>query len=179
MTQRIHITGGSGSGTTTLGAHLALALRLPHHDTDDFYWMPTDTPYSEKRPIADRLALMSQMFLPREGWVLSGALMGWGDPLVSHFDLIIFLGLPQDIRLARLKAREKNSYGARIGPGGDLERAHRDFMIWAQGYDQPDFHGRSHRRLQSWCDTLSCRVLTLDSSAPVADLLAAIREQLP
>lgn len=99
MTKRIHITGGGGSGTTTLGGQLARALDAPHMDTDGFYWLPTDPPYTTKRAIPDRLALMKQMFLPREKWVLSGSVMGWGDPLIPAFDLVVRLDIPADIRM--------------------------------------------------------------------------------
>jgi len=59
---RIHITGGSGCGVTTLGAALAMRLSCPHHDTDDFYWTPTDPPFLGKREVPDRLRLMEEMF---------------------------------------------------------------------------------------------------------------------
>ena len=77
-TTRIHITGASGSGVTSLGRALAGALALPHHDTDDYFWLPTEPPYREMRPIPDRIRLMHEMFVPRAGWVLSGSLVGWG-----------------------------------------------------------------------------------------------------
>ena len=41
-TRRIHIVGASGAGVTTLGRAVADALAIPHHDTDDFFWLPTD-----------------------------------------------------------------------------------------------------------------------------------------
>jgi shikimate kinase len=33
---RIHVTGASGAGVTTLGRALADALALPRHDIDDY-----------------------------------------------------------------------------------------------------------------------------------------------
>jgi adenylate kinase family enzyme len=42
---RIHITGASGAGVSTLGCALADALAIPHHDTDDYFWQPTSPPY--------------------------------------------------------------------------------------------------------------------------------------
>ena len=62
---RIHITGASGAGVTSLGRALANALAIPHHDTDDYFWQPTIPPYQKKREIADRLRLMREMFLGR------------------------------------------------------------------------------------------------------------------
>lgn len=90
---RVHITGASGSGTTTLGRALAQAWSVPCHDTDDYYWLPEEPEYSQKRPEAERLELMERVFLPRKAWILSGSLMGWGDALMQRFDLVIFLSI--------------------------------------------------------------------------------------
>ncbi|MEO6565651.1 MAG: adenylate kinase, partial [Casimicrobiaceae bacterium] len=54
----IHITGASGSGTSTLGAALANHLDVAHFDADDFYWLPTVPPYTAKRDPASRLTLL-------------------------------------------------------------------------------------------------------------------------
>jgi adenylate kinase family enzyme len=70
---RIHITGASGAGVTTLGRATADALAIPPLDTDDYFWRPTTPPYREKREIADRLRLMREMFL--DG-IIAGAEIG-------------------------------------------------------------------------------------------------------
>lgn len=171
MTARIHITGGSGSGTTTLGAHVARALDGSHMDADDFFWLPTDPPYCDKRPAEDRLALAEQMFLGRDKWVLSGSVMGWGDPLIQWFDLVVRLEISAQVRLDRLREREVRAYGERIQAGGDMEEASIAFFEWAAGYDDPAFEGRSQVRHERWCDRLPCRVVTLDSAQPVGDLV--------
>lgn len=41
----IHITGASGSGTTTLGRALAQALGWRYLDADRYYWLPTSPPF--------------------------------------------------------------------------------------------------------------------------------------
>ncbi len=41
---RIHITGASGSGTSTLAAALAVALGGVHLEADDYYWLSTSSP---------------------------------------------------------------------------------------------------------------------------------------
>src|SRR5262245_13419262 len=110
--RRIHLTGASGSGVTTVGRALASALAVPHHDTDDYYWRPTIPPYQEKRPLADRIHLMNELFLPRADWVLSGSLDSWSDSIAPHFDLVVFVWTPTEIRLARLREREARHFGA-------------------------------------------------------------------
>ena len=47
---RIYITGASCAGVTTLGSALARALDAVHVDVDDYYWLPSDPPFSRKRP---------------------------------------------------------------------------------------------------------------------------------
>jgi adenylate kinase family enzyme len=53
--KRIHILGASGSGTTTLGANLALRYRIKYLDTDSFFWIRSRVPFTEKRPVEERL----------------------------------------------------------------------------------------------------------------------------
>ena len=98
--------GASGSGVTTLGRALADALAIPHHDTDDYYWLPTSPPFMQKRDIADGLRLMHEVFLPRADWVVSGSLDVWGASIVPLFDLVAFLSVATEIRLLRLRDRE-------------------------------------------------------------------------
>lgn len=170
---RIHVLGASGSGTTTLGAALAAALGCPHEDTDTYFWLPTDPPFTTPRPPDARLALL----LPRLGaasWVLSGSALKWGAPLELLYDLVVFLRLDPALRMARLRQREALRYGARIAPGGDMAAASQAFLDWATSYDTA---GPEHRSLiahEQWLAAQTCPVLRLDSSAPVNALVAAV-----
>ena len=172
--RRVHLTGASGSGTTTLGRALAAAWSVQHADTDDYYWVPTTPPYTTPREPAERLRLMRELFLGRDAWVLSGSLVSWGEPVLEHLDLVVFLSLDPELRLARLEARELQRYGARIRPGGDRASAHREFLDWARRYDDPEFDGRSRSVHERWLSSLPCPVLRLDSSLPVKALVAEV-----
>ena len=172
--RRVHIVGASGTGTTTLGHALAAVWSVPHADTDDYFWVPTTPAYTTKREPAERLRLMREVFVGRDAWVLSGSLMGWGDPLVDHFNAVVFLSADPETRLARLRAREAQRYGARIGEGGDLEAAHQEFMDWARRYEDPAFSGRSRARHERWLKSVPCPVLHLDGTLPVIDLVTQL-----
>jgi adenylate kinase family enzyme len=178
-TCRIHITGAAGAGVTSLGRALAGVLALPHHDTDDYFWQPTAPPYRDKREIAERLRLMREMFLGRADWVLSGSLEGWGDPLIPHFDLVVFLHTANAIRLQRLRDREARHFGAdAVAAGGWRHRETEDFIEWASHYDVGDREGRTLEKHQAWLAKLPCPVLRLDGARPlpelVKDVVAAI-----
>lgn len=168
---RVLVLGATASGTTTLARALADRWSVPHADTDDYFWVPTDPPYTEKRDEQRRLELMAEMFLPRPAWVLSGSVMGWGEPLLDHVDTLVFCSLDPEVRLARLRAREATRYGDRIRPGGDLATSHEEFVTWAAGYETPDFPGRSRTLHEEWMTRFDGPVVRIDTAAPVAELV--------
>lgn len=173
---RLHILGSSGSGATTLGRLVASAWSVPHADADDYFWLPTSPPYADKRPIPDRLRLMDDVFVAREAWVLSGSVMGWGEPLIQHFDAVVFLTLAQEVRLDRLQTREARRYGSSIEADGSRHSSHREFIEWASGYDDPEFDGRSRARHEEWLRSVECPVIRLDSANDPSELLAQVVE---
>jgi adenylate kinase family enzyme len=176
---RIHIMGASGAGVTSLGRALADALAIPHHDTDDYFWQPTVPPYQTKRAQAERLRLMQEVFLPRADWVLSGSLEGWGDAVVPHFDLVVFVSTSMELRLQRLRAREARHFGAAaVAPGGWRRPETEEFVEWASHYDAGDREGRSLAKHQAWLAALPCPVLRLDGSRPLPELAAEVRDTL-
>jgi adenylate kinase family enzyme len=170
-TCRIHLTGASGAGVTTLGRALADRLAVPHHDTDDYYWQPTRVPYREKRETGERVRLMREMFLERGAWVLSGSLDSWSGPLEAYFDLVVFVDTPAAVRIARLRDREARRFGAAaIAPGGWRHEEAEAFFAWAAAYDDASREGRSRPRHETWLARLSCPVLRVDGAREVARL---------
>lgn len=58
MTNHIHILGASGSGTSTLAKAMAKQFGYKHFDTDDYYWLPVEEPFTRVRPIEERINLL-------------------------------------------------------------------------------------------------------------------------
>jgi adenylate kinase family enzyme len=179
MAKRVHILGASGSGTTTLGRALAARLGCPHHDTDDYFWLPSDPPFQHIRETVARQALLGTELGKPGGWALSGSLCGWGDIYIPLFDLVVFLWIPADLRMARLRAREIVRYGeAAVGPGGAMHAGSTAFLQWAAGYDEGDLEKDSeYRCLQmhnAWLAALPGPVLRLESAATVEANLARV-----
>jgi hypothetical protein len=150
-------------------------MGVQHFDTDFFYWEATDPPFREARAVPERLRIMRPL-LDQSAWVLSGALAGWGDEFIARFELVVFLTLPADVRMERLRAREHARYGAEIEPGGRQHTHHIAFIEWAAGYDRPGFTGRSLEGQRAWLSRLSCPVLALESLNSVEHLTEAVLE---
>ena len=120
MKQIIHIFGASGSGTSTLGRWICEKTGYRFMDTDDYFWLPTDPKFTVKRPREERIKLMLADMDSSENAVISGALCGWGDELIPYFTLAVRLTTDEDIRIERLKKRERERFGSRIDEGGDM-----------------------------------------------------------
>jgi adenylate kinase family enzyme len=173
----IYVTGAPCSGVTTLGRALASESGVRHVDCDDFYWFPTNPPFTTTRPPADRVCLIKEA-LGEEGWVLSGSLDGWGDTLIEHVDLIVFVYTPTSIRMARLMARERERFGNRILPSGDMYEIHTGFAAWAAQYDNPDFPGRNLARHEVWLAQRTTPVMRLDGTQEPQSLVSCVLASL-
>lgn len=170
--------GASGSGTTTLGSFLSERLGAHHIDSDAIYWLPSDPPFQHRRDSGERLRLLRQVLNEHPAWVISGSLCGWGDPVIPHFDLVVFLTLDRDVRMTRLRAREHERYGMdAVRIGSSRYEGSRAFLEWAERYDDAGLEQRSRVLHEAWLVGLPCPVLRLNSEAAVADLAAAVAAQ--
>jgi adenylate kinase family enzyme len=159
MIHRIHILGASGSGTTTLGRALAERLHYAHFDTDDYFWVPTDPPYTQQRERTRREHLLMEDVTTHGSWVVSGSLCDWGDGAIPLLELAVFLWIPHALRMERLQHRERQRFGERIMPGGDMYEQSQAFLAWAASYDEGDLTMRSRRRHEQWLSTLLCPII--------------------
>lgn len=180
MAARIHLFGASGCGATTLGAALGKRLGVPHLEADDYYWLPTDPPFTEKVPKEERWRRIRERLQGHDDWVLSGgSVYHWGEGLIPEFTLAVFLRLPAAERMARLRRREAERYGARLDTDPAVREKSRLFLEWAAGYDTGAEGARTLAQHREWIRQLHCPVLTLDTRARIEDLieqvLAALR----
>ncbi len=178
MIRRSHILGASGSGTTTLGRALAARLQCPHFDADDYFWLPTDPPYTHQRERTERQQLLMDDVTAHDAWVVSGSLCGWGDVAIPLFELVVFLSIPHDVRMARLRRREHARFGERILPGGDMYASSQAFLAWAASYDNGGLDIRSRRLHDQWLSTLLCPILCFEGEYTIEEHLAVLMVEI-
>ncbi len=160
----IHIFGASGSGTTTLGKKICDELGYNLLDVDDYFWLPTNPPFTQKRPTKERLEHIKNDIEKFQNVVVSGSIVGWGDELIPYFTLAIRIEVDKSLRIERIENREKERFGSRIEFGGDMYQQHVDFIEWAKMYDDGDNTIRSKKLHDEWQKQLLCEILCLDGA---------------
>lgn len=175
MRSKIHIMGAAGSGTSTLGNSLAKGLPHTHLDTDDYFWV---SKFTEQRPVPERIEMLRNDLSRSEQWILSGAVAGWGDCFRPCFDLVIFLWIPSEVRLARLQQRELERYGKEALAGGSRYVQSRAFLEWASLYDHAGMEVRSKTLHEQWIAGLSCPILRIEGDYSTEDRVAMVKEYL-
>ena len=166
---RVLITGASGSGTSTLGRALAAKLAGAYFDVDDYFWLPTEPPFAEKRDRALRLSLLLEGLQKASVAVVGGSIVDWGAELENSFALIVFLTVPKAIRIERLRTREI----AQLGHADPV------FLEWAAQYDEGGMDIRSLAVHERWLSARSCPILRLDGDISISERVAQVLKALP
>lgn len=174
--QVIHIYGASGSGTSTLGRFISDKLGYFFMDTDDYFWEPTNPPYTTKRKSSERIEMMREDIDRNDNVVIAGSLVDWGDEFISVFTLAIRVETDTMIRLERLIKREREHFGSRIDIGGDMYEHNLEFMNWASSYDEGGLDMRSRAKHDDWQKQLKCPLIVLDGKMSVLENFEIIKE---
>lgn len=174
----IHIFGASGAGTSTLGKKICTELGYKFMDTDDYFWLPTNPRFTEKRAVQERLTMMTRDIETVGNAVVSGSLVDWGDALIPLFTLAIRLETAADIRIDRLRRRESERFGVRIEPGGDMYIQHREFIAWAKSYDTGGSDMRSKTKHDEWQKLLQCTLIELNGADDLNENFEKVKKAL-
>jgi len=158
---KLHILGASGSGVTTLGNTLRSQLGIPYFDSDEYFWIKTEPPFIQRRIPEERNNLIIND-LKVDNWILGGSVINWGKNIFPKFDLIVFLYIPQGLRIERLKNREYKRYGDLIYTNPDRARQFNNFILWASDYDENSgIANRTLKAHRNWLKGQSSPVLEL------------------
>lgn len=174
---KLHIFGAAGTGVTTLGKAMALYLDVPYFDSDLYFWQATVPPFTERRAPAERNAMISRELHAAPSWVLGGSVVNWGDGVFPPFDLIVFLWLPAEIRMPRLRQREYERYGSLLDTDAAMKERFDAFLAWAADYDHNT--GIANRTLaahEAWLAKQTAPVLQLREDRSTEERMEAIMD---
>jgi uridine kinase len=175
----IIVFGAAGSGKTTLGKELARQLNFQHFDLDDYYWRWDSEviPFTIFRPKEEIIEHLMKDISKYPYFVMSGSMgsiRGLFNPL---FDLAVFVTVPTQIRMERLRIREAAMFGERILEGGDMYEQNIKFLDDAARYDTGEPPLVCRRQHEQWAAELICPVLHVDGTKDIVENAAWIAER--
>jgi hypothetical protein len=80
--------------------------------------------------------------------------------------------------MGRLYHRERQRFGARIMPGGDMYEQSQAFLQWAASYDDGDVNMRSRRLHDQWLGTLPCPTICIEGEYTVDEQIDMLIAQI-
>lgn len=176
---RINIFGASGSGVSTTGQYLAKKLKLQYFDSDDYFWKKTEPPFLYRQDPKDRNEKIKSDLEDLENWVLGGSIFQWGDNVFPPFNLVVFLYIPQEIRIDRLKKREFEKYGNSIIADQKRKQQFDTFIAWATDYDNcTGLANRNIKAHENWLQSITFPTLKIIGDLTVDQRVRLIIERL-
>lgn len=139
MKQRIHLTGGPGSGKTTAARRIANGLSVPFHELDQIL-IDSDGDMERLRR-ENRAGVVAD----RDAWVSEGAYFDWARPLLDRAEMVVWLDLPWSVACYRIFVRYLKAELARENQYPGLRRLG-TFWMWSYRY----YHDTNSHSLNSW-----------------------------
>ncbi len=84
------------------------------------------------------------------------------------------LDIGTELRMSRLLTRERQRFGTRIDPGGDMHEENTGFMQWARAYETGDLSRRSLALEQQFIAQYCASVLEVRQERPLGELVDSI-----
>ena len=88
----------------------------------------------------------------------------------DNYDLVVYLDVPLDMRMKRIRKRAIDKFGDRVLPGGDMYEQEESFFAYAEK--------RTPEKIEKWLKTLSCKTIRLDGTKPIQESVELIKSLL-
>ena len=98
--------------------------------------------------------------------------------MIPLFTLAVRLVTDTETRIDRLKRREKQKFGERIMPGGDMYTNHMEFLDWAGKYDTGSVNMRSKAKHDEWQKLLLCRQIVLNGADALEENFKKVQAEI-
>ncbi|WP_227871614.1 adenylate kinase [Flavobacterium kingsejongi] len=114
-----------------------------------------------------------------EDWIPGGSVVNWGTAITEKFDFIVFLHIPQPIRMERLQKRETERYGAAILADPARKEKSEVFLEWAKDYDEvTGIATRNIKAHREWLQHQQIPVLEINGDFSTAERIVLILNRL-
>ncbi len=158
----ILVCGLNGAGKSTLAKALADKIGYCFVDMEDIYYSKAENPnypYENPRSSEESIALLLDVFAKEHNVILASVSGDFGEEVQSHFQQVIYLELPRDIRLKRVYDRSYDKFGEKMREGGEFYEQVKSFHDFVASRDE--------HLVEDWLSTLSCPIIRLDGTLPI------------
>ena len=170
MKYGICICGLNGSGKTTLASALAKKLNFKHMDVEEYYFTSADNPYQSSRSREEVEQLLLEDIKLNPCFVFSAVNGDMTTEINAHYDMVIYLDVPVDMRIKRIRQRAIDKFGNRVLFGGDMYEQEEKFFEYAEKR-KPD-------KIEEWLNTMVCKCIRLDGTKPKSESIKTIVENM-
>lgn len=169
MKEGILICGLNGAGKSTIAKQLAIHLNYTYLDVEDFYF-PVKNDYKNIRSKQEMEAHLLGAIQETQPFILASVIGDFNEEILSYITEIIYIEVPKDIRIERMKQRSINQFGPRALPGGDL---YEDEMKFVER-----MANRDEKMVENWLLSMNCNIITIDGSDTIEQNLAKLLDVL-
>lgn len=141
-------------------------------DIEDIYFPKENAEYmySDPRSFEEVETILSNIISENDNLILASVTGNFKEEIVSHFTCAIYIDVSKKIRIKRVYERSYTKFGERMCAGGDLYEKEQSFFDFVMSRDEDTF--------KNWLDTISCPIIKVDGTLPIADNVKSITEKL-
>ncbi len=169
---RILICGLNGAGKSTLGIQLAEVLNVPFMDIEDYYFPKDDPqyPYGKTRTQEEASALLLRDALSYSSFVFASVKGNCDQEFSKLLTCAVFIHVPKDICMKRVKERSYQKFGTGILEDGDLFLQEKQFFAMIEKRHEEDIF--------AYLSALCIPVIHLNGTLPIRENLQRILHAL-
>lgn len=157
----IQICGLNGSGKSTLGRALAEKIGFYFIDDENLYFSRSNPnePYTNPKPRHEVEQLLMNEVKNHPDFVFAAVKGDYEKDIVSMYDYVIMLEVPQSVRSQRVRNRSFKKFGSRMILGGDLYNQEEAFFQMVES--------RQGSYVENWLQTVKCPIIRVDGTKPI------------
>lgn len=158
MGNKIIVCGGNGAGKSTFGKCLAEKLGYEFLDIEDYYFVSGDSDYSYRnsRTYDEVCDLLYEDLKKYENCIFSSVKGNYGDKVEQLFTGAVYIKVPKEIRIKRVKECSFQKFGNRILEGGDLYEQEKNFFYMVEA--------RSEQDVEDWLGSTGIPIVKIDGT---------------
>ena len=159
----IQICGLNGCGKSTLGKALAERIGFYFIDNENLYFTRTSTnePYMNPKSRQEVERLLMEEVSKHPDFVFAAVKGDYGKEIISMYDYVVMIDVPQNVRLQRVRNRSFKKFGSRMLIGGDLYSQEEAFFQLVEAR-QDDY-------VERWLQAVKCPIIRVDGTKPTEE----------